>query len=181
MGSRRRFEPLHCDNVSTSTTKKAYLCRMDTSYIEGYVSPQTYQRPDGVEILRRSAEVTVVPYAEIRAVYFVKEFDGPPNESEKRVFGSRPKLDGLWVRLTFRDDEVFEGVIQNDLLLMGPHGITITPPDAASNTQRIFVPQQSLKELKVLSVIGSPVHRRQSRPKTPPREQIDLFSGRLPS
>jgi hypothetical protein len=59
--------------------------------------------------------------------------------------------------------------------------VTITPPDAASNTQRIFVPQQSLRELKVLSVIGSPVHRRQGRPKTPPREQIDLFSGRLPS
>jgi hypothetical protein len=181
MGSRRWSSPLQFDNVSTSTTKKAYLCRMDTSYIEGYVSPQTYQRPDGVEILRRSAEVTVVPYGEIRAVYFVKDFDGPPNESEKRVFGSRPKLDGLWVRLTFRDDEVFEGVIQNDLLLMGPHGVTITPPDAASNTQRIFVPQQSLRELKVLSVIGSPVHRRQSRPKAPPREQIDLFSGRLPS
>ena len=29
--------------------------------------------------------------------------------------------DGLWVRLTFRDDEVFEGVIQNDLLLMGTY------------------------------------------------------------
>jgi hypothetical protein len=181
MGSRRFFQPPGFNSVSSSTTKKAYLCRMDTSYIEGYVSPQTYQRAEGVEILRRSAEVTVVPYGEIRAVYFVKEFDGPPNESEKRVFGSRPKLDGLWVRLTFRDGEVLEGVIQNDLLLMGPHGVTMTPPDAASNTQRIFVPQQSLKELKVLSVIGSPVHRRQGRPKTPPREQIDLFSGRLPS
>jgi hypothetical protein len=181
MGSRRCFSPLRFDAVSTSTTKKAYLCRMDRSYIEGYVSPQTYQRADGVEILGRSAEVTVVPYAEIRAVYFVKDFNGPPNESEKRVFGSRPKLDGLWVRLTFRDDEVFEGVIQNDLLLMGAHGVTITPPDAASNTQRIFVPQQSPQELKVLSVIGSPVHRRQARAKTPPRDQIDLFSSHLPS
>ena len=181
MGSRRQSLPLQVDIVSASTTKKAYLCRMDRSYIEGYVSPQTYQRPEGIEILRRSAEVSVVPYAEIRAVYFVKEFDGPPNESERRVFGSRPKLDGLWVRLTFRDGEVFEGVIQNDLLLMGAHGVTITPPDAASNTQRIFVPQQSLKELKVLSVIGSPVHRRQPRPKTPPKEQIDLFSGTLPA
>ena len=104
-----------------------------------------------------------------------------PSENEKRVFGSRPKLDGLWVRLTFRDGEVLEGVIQNDLLLMGSHGVTFTPPDATSNTQRIFVPQRSLQELKVLSVIGSPVHRRQSRPKTPPREQIDLFSGRVPS
>lgn len=162
--------------MPTSTTKQVYLCRMDTSYIEGYVSPQTYQRLDGIEILKRSAEVAVIPYSEVRAVYFVKGFEGPPNETEKRVFGSRPKLDGLWVRLTFRDDEVFEGVIPNDLLLINAHGITFTPPDAASNTQRIFVPQQSLKELKVLSVIGSPVHQRRSRAQIPAKEQIDLFT-----
>lgn len=164
--------------LSASTTKKVYLCRMDSSYTEGYVSPHTYQRPEGIEILKRSAEVAVVPYAEVRAVYFVKDFDGPPSDDEKRVFGSRPKLDGLWVRLTFRDDEVYEGVVPNDLLLMGAHGVTITPPDAASNTQRIFVPRRSLRELKVLSVIGSPVHRRRSRPTTPAKDQIDLFGAK---
>ena len=151
---------------------------MDAASIEGYVAPQTYQRPDGIEILNRSAEVTVVPYPEVRAVYFVKEFEGLPSDDEKRVFGSRPKLDGLWVRLTFADDVIFEGVIPNDLLLMGMHGVTITPPDAASNTQRIFVPRQSLKELKILSVIGSPVHRRRRRAKAPTQDQIDLFENR---
>lgn len=154
---------------------------MDAASIEGYVAPQTYQRPDGIEILNRSAEVTLVPYTEVRAVYFVKEFEGLPGDEEKRVFGSRPKLDGLWVRLTFADDVVFEGVIPNDLLLMGMHGVTITPPDAVSNTQRIFVPRQSLKELKILSVIGSPVHRRRTRAKAPAQDQIDLFENRASS
>ena len=59
---------------------------------------------------------------------------------------------------------------------MGEHGVTITPPDANSNTQRIFVPRKSLAEMKVLSVIGSPVHRRRTRAKTPPKEQQKLFS-----
>ncbi len=148
---------------------------MDSSYIEGYVSPQSFERPEGVEILKRTAQVAVVPYHEVRAVYFVRDFDAPPDDGEKR-FGSRPKLDGLWVRLTFRDDQVYEGVITNDLLQMGEHGVTITPPDANSNTQRIFVPRKSLASMKVLSVIGSPVHKRRGRAKTPPKEQQTLFS-----
>jgi hypothetical protein len=181
MGSKAASAACQRLHLSSSTTKKVYLHRMDTGSIEGYVSPQTYQRPDGIEILKRSAEVALVPYSEVRAVYFVKDFDGSPSDHEKRVFGSRPKLDGLWVRLTFSDDEVFEGVIPNDLLLMGLHGVTMTPPDAMSNTQRIFVPRQSLKELKILSVIGSPVHRRRGRTQPPTKDQIDLFEQSVSS
>jgi len=162
--------------LSGSTTKQVYLRRLDSSYVEGYVSPQTFQRPEGVEILTRSAQVTVVPYREIRAVYFVREFLGPPADDEKRTFQSRPKLDGLWVRLTFRDDEIFEGVTANDLLQLGEHGVTFSPPDASSNTQRVFVPKQALKELKVLGVIGTPAHRRRGRAKKPGVDQIELFS-----
>ena len=162
--------------LSGSTTKQVYLRRLDSSFVEGYVSPQTFQRPEGVEILTRAAEVAMVPYREIRAVYFVREFQGPPSADEKRVFQSRPKLDGLWIRLTFHDDEVFEGVIANDLLQLGDHGFTFSPPDASSNTQRVFVPKQTLKELKVLGVIGTPAHRRKGRARKPGVDQIELFS-----
>ena len=166
--------------MSSSTTKKVYLRRLDRSYIEGYVSPATFQRPGGVEILTRSAQATVVPYEQIRALYFVRDFEGPPDgEEEKRVFGSRPKLDGLWVRLTFRDDETYEGVIANDLLAMGDPGVLFSPPDATSNTQRIYVPRAALKEFKVLGVIGTPLHRRRTgRKADPSKEQIGLFVER---
>ncbi len=151
---------------------------MDSSLIEGYVSPQTYLRPEGVEILKRSAEAVVAPYEQIRAVYFVRDFGDPPDgEGQRRVFGSRPKLDGLWVRLTYRDGEIVEGVMPNDLTLMSEYGVTFTPPDANSTTQRIFVPRNALEELKVLGVIGSPVHRRRTRRRAEPsQDQRDLFS-----
>ena len=166
--------------MASSTTKNVYLRRFDSSYIEGYVSPQTFQRAEGVEILKRSAQVEVVPYEQIRAVYFVREFSGLPNdEEEKRVFGSRPKLDGLWVRLTFRDNQSYEGVISNDLLQLGEPGVLFSPPDAHSNTQRIYVPRAALRELKVLGVIGTPGHRRKTRRKAAPgQQQIDLFAGK---
>ena len=72
--------------MSASTTKTVYLRRMDSSLVEGYVSPQTYLRPEGVEVLKRTAEAVVVPYEQIRAVYFVRDFDQPPDgEDQKRA------------------------------------------------------------------------------------------------
>ena len=72
----------------------------------------------------------------------------------RKSFLSRPKLDGLWVRLRFRDGESLEGVIPNDLLGFQDNGLQMTPPDFNSNTDRIFVPRSALTELTVLGVVG---------------------------
>jgi hypothetical protein len=160
--------------VSNSTTKKVYVRRLDHQLLAGYVAPQTYLRPDGIELIDRSAQVTTIPYERIKAIYFVREFEGDP-EADKKVFASRPKLDGLWIRLTFRDGELLEGVLPNNLLLMSEHGLTLTPPEANSNTHRVFVPRAALEDLKVLGVIGSPVHARRKRRGEPSKAQMDLF------
>ena len=67
---------------------------------------------------------------------------------------SRPKLDGLWVRLRFIDGDTLEGVVPNDLLGLLDNGVHITPPDLSSSTDRIFVPRPALSELTVLGVVG---------------------------
>ncbi len=65
---------------------------------------------------------------DVRAIYFVREFGGE-YEPERKAFLSRPKLEGLWVRLKFRDNETLEGVVPNDLLALLDSGVQITPPD----------------------------------------------------
>jgi Family of unknown function (DUF6982) len=160
--------------VSNSTTKKVYIRRLDHQLLAGYVTPQTYLRAEGVEVIDRGAEVTVIPYEQVKAIYFVREFEGDP-EADKKVFASRPKLDGLWIRLTFRGGELMEGVLPNNLLLMSEHGLMLTPPEANSNTHRVFVPRAALEDLKVLGVIGSPVHTGRRRGREPSKEQMDLF------
>ena len=50
------------------------------------------------------------------------------------MFLSRPKLDGLWVRLRFRDEDVMEGIVANDLLDLLDNGVQFTPPDLHGNT-----------------------------------------------
>jgi hypothetical protein len=90
---------------------------------------------------------------DIRSIYFVREFT-EDFQPERKAFLSRPKLDGLWVRLKFRDEDTIEGVVPNDLLSLLDHGVQITPPDLHGTTLRIFIPRTALTEMTVLGVVG---------------------------
>ena len=167
--------------MAASTTKKVCIRRFDGQLISGYVAPQTYLRAEGAEVLDRSAQALVVPYQEIKAVYFVREFDGDPISRQKSVFTSRPKKDGLWVRLSFRDGEILEGILANNLLLVPDQGVTITPPDPNANAQRVFVPREALSDVTVLGVIGAAAHRGRRKAAAPSKDQIELFENRRPA
>lgn len=159
--------------MAVSTTKKVRISRFDREPLLGFVNPQTYLRPNGVELLTPDGNFALLPYDEIKAVQFVKDFDPPDPGSERKVFSTRPKMDGLWVRVKFRDGEVMDGILANNLLLVEAQGFTVVPPDPYSNNQRLFLPRIALAELQVLGVVGSPLRRR--KPKVVPKGQIGLF------
>jgi len=116
--------------------------------------------------------VALVPYEEVKMLSFVREFEEEAGE-EKRFFASRPKQEGLWIRMRFRDGDFQEAVLSNDLLRTPVEGFYVIPPDAGSNSQRLFVPRAALTDLKVLGVVGATARKRRTEP--PPREQISLF------
>jgi hypothetical protein len=92
-------------------------------------------------------------------VYFVREFADSETLSRK-TFTTRPRVEGLWVRLRFRDNEALEGLMPNDLTQVSADGFFLNPPDSRSNTQRIFVPRNAIAELTVLAVIGANSRKR---------------------
>jgi len=59
------------------------------------------------------------------------------------------------VRLKFKDSDVIEGILPNDLTQNPAEGFLLNPPDLRSNTQRLFVPRDALTSVTVLAVIGS--------------------------
>jgi len=120
-----------------------------------------------------SGTIARLAQSEVKVICFVREFDVNGWAGEQRVFKSRPKNEGLWVRAHFLDNDYLEGLLTNDLAKVDAAGFLMTPPDATSNTQRVFIPKSALKELKVLGVVGSPVHKK--NPKGPPEGQIGLF------
>jgi hypothetical protein len=158
--------------LAGSTTKKAVIRRFDREALAGYVNPLSFQQPNGVELLSADGNVATVPYEDIKTVSFVREF-GTGDETTRLVFNTRPKMEGLWIRFQFRDTEVMEGVMPNNLLQADPHGFTVIPPDPYSNHQRVFIPRSALRSVEVLGVVGSPLRKRTQKPAA--KEQIGLF------
>ena len=135
------FERGSSEGVSGSTVKRVVVERYDRERMRGFVNPQSCLRAGGVELLSPEGSVTEVPYSQIKAVSYVRDPEGSGVLSERRSFLARPKTAGLWVELKFRDGEMLEGVLPNNLLLPDEHGYMLTPPEAAGNAQRVFVPR----------------------------------------
>lgn len=153
-----------------STHKKVIVRKMDRDSVSGYVSAQFVQ--DGkLELLNTSGTVIAMDLREIKGVYFVREF-GDSESLTRKTFTTRPRSEGLWVRLRFKDSEILEGLMPADLTQAMPEGFLVNPPDQRSNTQRIFVPRTALESLTVLAVIGAT--RRQRRGAQDQR-QVPMF------
>jgi len=158
--------------LAASTTKKAVIRRFQRESLAGYVNPVSYLQPAGVELLSADGNVALVPYEEVKSIAFVREFDST-DAPNRHVFNTRPKMAGLWLSFKFRDGEVMEGILPNNLLQLEPLGFSVIPPDPYGNQQRIFVPRAAVLTVEVLGVIGSPLKRRKAKPA--PKEQIGLF------
>jgi len=149
-----------------TTHKKVIVRKMDRDSVNGYVSA-SFISEGKVEVLNTSGNVVSIALGDIKGVYFVREF-GDSESLTRKTFTSRPRMEGLWVRLRFRDNEIIEGMMPNALLQEGVEGFSIIPPDTRSNTQRIFVPRSALAELTVLGVIGD------KKPRTRGRRPEDI-------
>src|SRR5580698_10185810 len=126
-----------------TTHKKVVVRKMDRDSVAGYVG-ETFIADGKVEVMNTSGKVVAIALVDIKGVYFVREL-GDSESLVRKTFTSRPRMEGLWVRLRFRDNEVIEGMMPNDLLQEGSDGFSIIPPDTQSNTQRIFVPRSALE------------------------------------
>jgi hypothetical protein len=140
-------------NNHKSTYKKVVLRRLDNGLIKGFVDLASYLRPSGIEMLDREGRTVLVSLDDIKGIFFVREFEGNPQRSERKLFQSRPRLAGLWVQMTFKDNEVMEGLLPNNLAELNPLGFLVTPADLHSNNLKIFVPRTALSKIDVLGVI----------------------------
>jgi hypothetical protein len=155
-----------------STHKKVVVRKIDRDSVNGYVAPADFVRDGKLELLNTAGNVVAIDLRDIKVVYFVREF-GETESLNRKTFTTRPRTEGLWVRLRFKDSEILEGMMPNDLSLNSPDGFLVNPPDLRSNTQRIFVPRTALESLTVLAVIGST--RRQRRGMPTDTRQVPMF------
>lgn len=144
---------------SSSTRKRVVVRKLNKQLVKGFVDPSRYLSAEGAEVLDREGHLLRIPLSEIKGVFFVRDFEGNPSRAERKIFRSRPRLGGLWVRMTFQDSEILEGLVPNNLLDIDPLGFHVTPPDVYSNNVRMFIPRTALGRIEVLGVISNGVMR----------------------
>jgi hypothetical protein len=158
--------------LASSTAKKVIVRRFDRESVSGFVNQFSYLQPQAIELLRPDGAIALLPYREVRSVAFVKDFE--EGSDQRRVFLTRPKLEGLWVRMVFRDGEVMDGILPNNLLAWEAAGFTVTPPEPDGNHQKVFVPREALRSIQILGVVGSPLRVKRAKP-APTSDQPSLF------
>ena len=156
--------------ATVSSHKKAVAALFDGNTVQGYLNPSALGIGEEVSILTREGEHKELRVRDLKALYFVKEF-AEEFQPDRKTFLSRPKLDGLWVKLRFRDGDEMEGLVPNNLIELLDSGVRLTPPDLHGNSLWVFIPRSALTEMKVLGVVG--VARR--APKAKADGQAGLF------
>jgi PilZ domain len=91
-------------------------------------------------------ERIVVVVARLKAVFFVRDFDGNPQYQESKVFGNRGQ--GRRVEVTFSDGEVVLGTTLN--YRPDTQGFFVSPADSRGNNTRIFVASAAVRRVRFL-------------------------------
>ena len=158
--------------MAGTTSKRVLAVRFDREPIAGFIDAGTYLRPEGIRS-NAVGHISVLPYQDVKAVCFVKDFESFGGWKENRLFTSRPKTEGLWVRLQFRDGDQLDGVLPGNLLLLKAQGFSLAPANVSFQNQRVFVPRAALTETKVMGVVGA--QARQQRKTKPKPGQLEMF------
>jgi len=109
--------------------------------------------PKQIDLRRAdSGQKIAVPLDSLKALFFVKSFEGRKEYSEVKFFEKNPPIKGLWVRIRFYDDEHLEGVVKNSIDFLVEPGFYLKPPDPLSNNEILYVVKESLADFRVLGV-----------------------------
>lgn len=106
-------------------------------------------RPVGSDSMER------IPLDGVKAIFWVKSFEGKSHE-DLRFHDHLPAPECLWVRVTFHDGEVIEGLIGNNHNYVVHPGFYMSPIDPEGNNWLIYVLKSKLKEIQILGLRAAP-------------------------
>jgi len=107
--------------------------------------PSFHVNPVEIGNKDRGVEVLV---NQLKAVFFVKDFDGDPSRYDRKNFAGGGQLSGRKAEVKFADGEVIVG----STLGYDPKrpGFFITPADSQSNNLRVFVVSLAVRAFRFL-------------------------------
>lgn len=150
-----------------SAQKKVVVRQTGGRLAWGYLPQSGFVREGRVELIEVDARAKLLDLSEIETIAYVRDFnlddEVEPERMGRRSFPARPRGEGLWVRVTFREVAALEGLVSFDVgfidRLLEDQGVFLVPPDGRGNTLRVFVPRAAMRGLEVLGWVTSPTKK----------------------
>jgi hypothetical protein len=122
----------------------------DSSIQKGYTHDFTPLRDSfHLTLEDGSGKVLNVDISQLKAIFFVKSFDGDRNYVEKKFFEQvdQSRFRGLKIRVVFKDGEIMRGISlgYNE----NKKGFFLIPVDPDCNNDRIYIISDACKDIKV--------------------------------
>jgi hypothetical protein len=102
--------------------KKVIVRKLSRDWLSGYLPPSAFVHHEQVEVLDLAGKLVSVQMSEVKWICFVRDFQsGDANQPERllrKTFVTRPRSQGLWIRARLKDNDMIEGLAQNDWMEM---------------------------------------------------------------
>jgi len=121
------------------------------SVVRGYLKSQSLARGKLYVTTLESQDIAV-DVEKLKAIFFVRDFDGDKKYFEQKLLEEEPERKGLRVRIRFEDNETMEGVTDNSLELIQSPGFFFWPADAGANNALIYIVKSALVGFKIIGV-----------------------------
>lgn len=141
------------------TEERVVVRMLDGSTIKGYLEDFT-EASDPITVkVQSSGQVQTIPINDVKAIFFVKSFEGNPDYKEKKYYRPLPeKKRRIYVK--FKDRETMLGYIEGELPwdkgfflssdTKDKKGFFMRPSDEGSNNRLIFVVASSVEDVALM-------------------------------
>ena len=134
--------------VEESSLQKVVVRTRDGEVIPGFANEDRIKKT--LKIINQQGKEETFSIDKLKAVFFVKDFQGNPEYDEIKFLNKQSVSSMIWVRVEFFDGEVLEGKILNNMELISSPGFYLSPSDQDTNNKRVYVVKSSLKNFTVL-------------------------------
>jgi hypothetical protein len=101
----------------------------------------------GFEFLPLEGELREVSFNDLKAVFFVRDFEGDASYNEDKSFTQEKDHYKCRIEVRFKDGEVLVGATMSEA---GEHGFFLFPPDEKSNNLGLFCVSAAVESVRKL-------------------------------
>jgi hypothetical protein len=145
--------------MGTDEGEKIVARFRDGRVLKGFVRNFSIESDTVILSDQKTNKESRVPIEELKALFFVKNFEGSSEYVERKIYGIRENL-GRKVFIKFIDKESLVGFIEGDIpwdkgfslskLGKKAKGFFLTPVDSECNNERVFVVGSAIDYITIM-------------------------------